>query len=121
LSLLLWHRFRQAVAKLALLLGSVLLVLVICEFVAFRFIFLPSDVPRNIFKDGLIRYAPEQSGVWRVHDEISAPYAINREGWNSSHGEYRPERTPGLRRIVIIGDSYVEPSKYPLPQVLQSS
>ncbi len=109
-----WHRFRQGVANLALMLGSVVFVLVMCEFVAFRFIFLPSDVPRNVFRDGLIRYAPEQSGVWRVHDEISAPYAINREGWNSSHRVYRPERTPGRMRIVIIGDSFVEGFQVPV-------
>jgi hypothetical protein len=110
----LWHKPQQAVANIALLLGSVVLVLLVCEFVAFRFIFLPSDVPRNVFRDGLIRYASEQSGVWRVKDEIRAPYAINREGWNSSHREYRPERTPGLSRIVIIGDSYVEAFQVPV-------
>jgi hypothetical protein len=90
------------------MLGSVVFVLVLCEFVVFRFILLPSDVPRNVFRDGLIRYAAGQSGVWRVKNEINAPYAINSEGWNSNHRVYRLEQTPGLTRIVIIGDSYVE-------------
>src|SRR5450759_4838273 len=27
---------------------------------------------------------PGQSGVWRVHNEIAAPHAINKQGWNSS-------------------------------------
>ena len=113
-----WHKPRKLFANLALLLGSIALTLVVCEFVVFRFIFLPSDVPRNVFRDGLIRYVPGQSGVWRVNDEISAPYAINAEGWNSSRRVYRPERTPGLSRIVIIGDSYVEAFQVPVTMSL---
>jgi GDSL-like Lipase/Acylhydrolase family len=102
-------RRRQGVfGNIALLFGSMLLCIFFFEFIAFRFIFQPSDVPRNAFIDGLIRYAPEQSGVWRIKDEINAPYSINRQGWNSGHTEYLLPRGPGLGRIVIIGDSYVE-------------
>jgi len=100
--------------NVALLLASIVLFLAFCELVVFRLIFLPSDVPRNAYIDGLIRYVPEQSGIWRVKNEIQAPFAINRQGWNSEHKEYRRARTPGIGRIILIGDSYVEALQVPV-------
>jgi lysophospholipase L1-like esterase len=41
-------------------------------------------------------------------DEIEAPYSINDDGWNSGIRDYREARTPGVGRIAVIGDSYVE-------------
>src|SRR5437588_812297 len=52
----------------------------LCEFGVFRFIWLASDVPANDFVDGIVRYASNQSGSWRVRDEIAAPYRINAQG-----------------------------------------
>lgn len=107
-------RTRRLVGNVALLLASIVLFLAFCELVVFRLIFLPSDVPRNAYIDGLIRYVPEQSGIWRVKNEIQAPFAINRQGWNSEHVEYRHARTHGIGRIVLIGDSYVEALQVPV-------
>jgi hypothetical protein len=48
---------------------------------------------------------PGQSGVWRVHNEIAAPHAINKQGWNSSMDDgfrgiatllRRPSTTSGI-------------------------
>jgi hypothetical protein len=78
------------------------------ELVVFRFVLLPSDVPSNAFVNDLVRYAPNQSGTWRVRDEIAAPYFINAQGWNSGIGDYVVERRPAVRRIAIVGDSMVE-------------
>ena len=88
--------------------GSLLLSLLFCELVLFRFVFLPSDVPANAFVDGLVRYAPNQAGVWRVRNEIAAPYAINGQGWNSGTGDYVMARNPGVGRVAVVGDSMVE-------------
>ena len=97
------RQINRLLGNLALVFASVALFLTFCELVVFRLIFLPSDVPHNAFIEGVIRYVPEQSGIWRVKDEIHAPFAINRQGWNSAHAEYRRARTPGVGRIVIIG------------------
>jgi lysophospholipase L1-like esterase len=101
-------RLRALAANLALSLASVAVFLAVCELVVFRLIWPGSDVPANDFVDGVVRYAPDQSGVWRVRDEIAAPYRINGHGWNSGIGDYAVPRRSGIRRIAVVGDSYVE-------------
>jgi hypothetical protein len=101
-------RLRDFVINSGLVLGSLLAVILFCEFVLFRFVLLPSDVPKNAFVNGLVRYAPNQSGIWRVRDEIAARYAINRQGWNSGVDDYAIERRPGVTRVAVVGDSMVE-------------
>jgi lysophospholipase L1-like esterase len=100
-------------ANLGVVFAAVCLFLLVCEFIVFRFVWLASDAPANAFVDGLIRYAPNQRGIWRVRDEIAAPFAINGQGWNSGVGDYRVERRPGAARIAIIGDSYIEALQVP--------
>src|SRR5215470_2181644 len=102
------RRLASAAVNSALVVGSLALFLVVCELVLFRFVLLASDVPANDFANGLVRYAPNQAGIWRVRNEIAAPYAINAQGWNSGIGDYALPRTPGVGRIAVIGDSYVE-------------
>jgi hypothetical protein len=101
-------RLSAVAANLALLLASIVGFALVCEFVVFRLIWPASDVPANDFVDGVVRYAPHQEGVWRVRDEIAAPYRINAQGWNSGIGDYAMARRPGTRRIAVVGDSYVE-------------
>jgi lysophospholipase L1-like esterase len=101
-------RLQPFVANVGLLLASIVVFLALCEFAVFRFVWLASDVPANDFVDGVVRYAPNQSGVWRVRDEIAAPYRINAQGWNSGVGDYVAARRPGVSRIAVVGDSYVE-------------
>jgi lysophospholipase L1-like esterase len=101
-------RLRALAANLALSLASIVGFALVCELVVFRLIWPASDVPANAFVDGVVRYAPHQEGVWRVRDEIAAPYRINAQGWNSGIGDYAIARRPGISRIAIVGDSYVE-------------
>lgn len=101
-------RLRTFLINTALVVGSLLAVLSFCEFVLFRVILLPSDVPENAYIDGLIRYKPDQTGIWRVRNEIAARYAINKQGWNSGIDDYRLPRRPGVARVAVVGDSYVE-------------
>jgi hypothetical protein len=93
--------------------ASLLVFLLVSEFVIFRFIFLPSDMPENRFIENVIRYRPNQSGIYRKKDDIIAEYRINSQGWNSKHTEYSMKRNPGKMRVAIIGDSYVEALQVP--------
>jgi hypothetical protein len=111
-------RPRTIAVNLAVVAVSIILALLFCEFVMFRFVWLASDAPANDFVDGVVRYASNQRGVWRVRDEIAAPYAINAQGWNSGVGDYVVERRPGVPRIAIVGDSYVEALQVPYDKSL---
>src|ERR671916_143617 len=102
------RRTREWLADLAPSTGSIVGFLLLCGLVVFRFIWLASDVPANAFVDGLVRFVPNQTGVWRVRNEIAAPYAINGQGWNSGSGDYDIPRREGVERIAIVGDSFVE-------------
>jgi len=102
------HRLRNTAINLSILLASVLVFLALCELVVFRYVWLASDAPQLDFVNGVIRYAPNQQGFWRVRDEIAAPYRINGQGWNSGVGDYALERRAGFARIAVVGDSYVE-------------
>jgi hypothetical protein len=83
------------------------------EFIVFRFIFPATDIPANAWANGLIKYAPEQRGVYRVKNEIEAPYRINGSGWNSGQVTYSNPKLPGVQRIAIVGDSFVEAFQVP--------
>lgn len=106
-------RLRSLAANLGLSLATLILFFAFCELVVFRVVWLASDVPANAFVDGCVRYQPNQRGVWRVRNEIAAPYRINRQGWNSGIGDYTPARRPGVERIAIVGDSYIEALQVP--------
>lgn len=106
-------RGREILINLAVSAGSVVVFLLFCELVLFRFVLPASDVPRNGFVNEVVRYQPGQSGVWRVRDEIAAPYRINAQGWNSPLPDYPVERRPGIARIAFVGDSFVEALQVP--------
>jgi hypothetical protein len=101
-------RFRDIAINLSLSLASLLVFLALCEFVVFRYIWLASDAPRLAYANEVVRYAPNQQGVWRLRNEVAAPYHINAQGWNSGAGDYVRERRAGIARIAVVGDSYVE-------------
>jgi lysophospholipase L1-like esterase len=101
-------RLKILASNTALVLGSLALYLILCELVVFRFVLPASDVPANDFIDDVVRYAPRQTGTWRVRNEIAAPYAINAQGWNSGVGDYAIARKPGVARVAVVGDSFVE-------------
>ena len=106
-------RLQPLAANVGLMLVSITVFLAFCEFVVFRVVWIASDVPANDFIDGVVRYGPDQRGVWRVRDEIAAPYRINAQGWNSGIGDYAVARRPGVTRIAVVGDSYVEALQVP--------
>jgi hypothetical protein len=102
------RRLRDLAINLTLSFVSVLAFLALCEFVVFRYIVPASDAPRLDYRNDIVRYAPNQQGVWRVRNEIAAPYRINAQGWNSGAGDYVRQRTEQATRIAVIGDSFVD-------------
>jgi hypothetical protein len=99
--------------NLAMLASSVFLSLLLAEVVLFRVLFPGADQPAYDFSpDGIVKHLPNQSGTYRIKNEIAAPFRINQNGWNSAHERYVREK--GRRsRIAVIGDSYVEALQVP--------
>lgn len=87
---------------------SLMLLALLLEFVVFRWVLIAPDKPTVEFVDGVVKYQPDQRGVYRIKNEIESRYAINRNGWNSGHPHYQVGKHPGKYRIAVIGDSYVE-------------
>ena len=100
-------RAKSIVVNLGVILASVVLFLLLCEFVIFRFVIPGADFEKNAFIDDVIRYEPGTSGVYRKANEIEARFSINQNGWNSTYPSYPVDRTPGVKRVAIVGDSYV--------------
>ena len=99
---------RRGFVNLGLLSIGLFIGWVLAELVIFRFVVEPSDVPENAFVNGIIKYEANQTGTWRIRNEIAANFSINANGWNSGHQVYRIQPQPGKLRIAVIGDSYVE-------------
>jgi hypothetical protein len=93
-----------------LVLCSLILLACLLELVVFRFIFIPSDLPRLAATNAgeVLRFSPSQEGTYRVKNEISARFRINDRGWNSGHVSYKHSSDSSRSLIAIIGDSYVE-------------
>jgi hypothetical protein len=102
------RRFCNLAINLSLSLVSIVIYLTLCELVVFRYIWLASDIPRLDYVDDVVRYAPSQTGVWRLRNQIASPYRINRQGWNSGVGDYGLDRDKGVLRVAVVGDSIVE-------------
>ncbi|MBC8184842.1 SGNH/GDSL hydrolase family protein [candidate division KSB1 bacterium] len=99
---------RNMLTNLILLVISVFCVLLLSEFLFFRFILRPSDILKLDFVNSVIKYAPNQKGIYRKASEIKANYSINNNGWNSAHTHYDTKKDTGKYRIAVIGDSFVE-------------
>ncbi len=101
-------RVRTIAINAAVVLASIVVFLALCELVVFRFIWLAADAPRLDYVDDVVRYAPHQQGIWRIRNEIAAPYRINGQGWNSGVGDYVRDKRAGTLRVAVVGDSFVE-------------
>ncbi|WP_027175735.1 alginate O-acetyltransferase AlgX-related protein [Desulfovibrio aminophilus] len=96
---------RRALQHLGLAVAAVLLTLLGLEGLC-RTTGMAPDLPKPIFRDGVMAYAPNQTGTYMVRDEIRASYRINAQGWNSGRADSLAPKTG--TRVVVIGDSYVE-------------
>jgi hypothetical protein len=86
---------------------SVVATLAVLEHVVFRFILPPDDLLENVTINGVVRYAPGTQATFRHPDGRTSVVRINADGWNSTKPEYKTARTAGVKRIAVIGDSYV--------------
>ena len=109
-------KVRSFVLNVGLIFSSIVAFFLICEFILFRFFIPVTDMPENVFIDGLIRHMPGEQGETRRADGVPIPYAINAQGWNSGRESYQRDRRDGVERIAIIGDSYVEALAVPFDQ-----
>ena len=101
-------RIRNCLINGFLVVLSLSLSFLFLEFVVFRFILIAADIPRLDFVDGIVKFEPNQRGVWRVKDEVKASYNINANGWNSIHNQYDMHKATSKYRIAIIGNSFVQ-------------
>lgn len=107
------NQHSKLLLNLATLAASALLSLVLAELVLFRVFFPGADLPIYDFSEsGVVKHLPNQTGTYRIKNEIAAPFRINQNGWNSGHERYLPGKGERLR-IAVIGDSYVEALQVP--------
>ena len=71
-----------------------------------------TDVPRYKWDPaiGPIR-RPDQSGTHIDHN-VRVPYHFNAQGWNDPR-DYTPVKPPGVTRVAVVGDSFVEALRVP--------
>jgi hypothetical protein len=103
-----------------LLVPASLLALLLASELCFRFVVPAPDLPAPAFIDGVLRHQPGQRGVYWSGD-VRADFTINAQGWNSARPDYQQERPAGqatIRRIAVVGDSYVEALQVPPDQSL---
>jgi len=62
-----------------------------------------------VFWDPVVgpRMAPNQSGRYKVGNDVHGRYRFNAQGWNHPE-DYVVSRRPGVRRVCLVGDSQVE-------------
>jgi len=100
-------RLKSWLGNFGLLGLSLFLTLAVLENVVFRYILVPDDLVENVTIKGVVRYMPNTRATFRHPDGRSSLVTINADGWNSTKPEYQMARTPGKRRIAVVGDSYV--------------
>jgi lysophospholipase L1-like esterase len=88
------------------LLSSLIICFLFLEFIIFRYVVHVSEIPRNTFVNGIIKYKPNQAGKHFV-DNYEINYKVNAQGWNSQYQQYSIEKNDKFR-IAIVGDSFVE-------------
>jgi hypothetical protein len=95
-----------ALAAVALASASTLLTALVFEFVVFRYVLPAPNLLVNAYVDDIIKYEPNQRVIGNYNPRIE--WQVNDAGWNSGHATYTRARTPGISRIAIIGDSFVD-------------
>ena len=101
-------RLKGFLANMAVVAGSFAICLLVAEFVVFKFLLVPDDVIPNVTINDVVRYEPNTRAVIRNPDGSEHLVTINADGWNSTKPVYKVERKPGVFRIAVVGDSYVQ-------------
>lgn len=98
--------FKNFLLNAITILSSLLMTLLILEFVVFRYILIPTELPEIVYKNGIVKYEPNTSGIFRKKSEIQSHWHINSSGYNSDQN-FTIARN-NKQRAIVIGDSYVE-------------
>jgi hypothetical protein len=102
-------RVGKVLKNLGLMMASLLILVVFLEGIIFRYFLVASDLPMLAENNGgLLRYESNQTGVYRIKNEIEAKFNINYQGWNSQFSDYSVAVPNGQKRVVMVGDSYIE-------------
>ncbi|MBX3415577.1 MAG: hypothetical protein KF708_23030 [Pirellulales bacterium] len=98
------NRFVMGNIALALALAAAALIVEL----AFR-LFVPVISTPEYFWDPVVgpRRVPNTAGRFVSGNNIDAHYHFNAQGWNASR-DYSTTKAPGTRRVVLVGDSFVE-------------
>ncbi len=89
-----------------------LIFFVLLEIVS-RIFFPGSNRPKSIYDEDtrIVKYSRDYGtrGLWTTGNfaQQRARWRINNDGWNSPI-DYFSEKKPGVKRIAVIGDSYIE-------------
>lgn len=103
-------KLRPILENLALLAVTLLVCALVFEFIIFKYILKTSDVIPNTSINNIIRYQPGTKATLYEPDGNSHTVEINDNGWNSSKKKYITKKPEGIKRIAVIGDSYVQAS-----------
>ena len=98
--------------QLAAITLPTLVVLFLLLEVVFRFVIPASNPPLGYFDDDTLMMrldpaSPEGLNTIGAFARQPAKWRVNSYGWNSPI-DYAEARTPGKKRIAVIGDSYIE-------------
>lgn len=102
------HAIVNLFANLALSALALAATFAILEYGVFAYLLVPDDVIRNVTVNGVVRYEPGTRATFRNPDGSAFKITINADGWNSTKPRYKVEKTPGVLRVAVIGDSYVQ-------------
>lgn len=102
-----WRPARRILGNLLLTTATLAVCFAVLEFGLFKYVLVPDDVTHNVSINNVVRYAPDTRAVFRRPGGTNHLVTINADGWNSTKPRYRVERTPGVLRVAVVGDSYV--------------
>ena len=101
------RRIKPIFGNLALLGGSLLACFAALEYGLFKYVLIPDGVIHNVTINNVVRYRPNTRAVFREPDGSQNLITVNADGWNSTKPRYKVEKTPGVLRVAVVGDSYV--------------
>ena len=98
---------KKLFGNLALVLASLVACFAFIEFVMCRTVLVPDDVLENVTKNQVVRYKPDTRATFRHPDGTASTVVVNAQGWNSRRPFYVEAKERDVKRIAIVGDSYV--------------
>lgn len=92
--------------RAAMALVSVGVALLVLEVGVRLFVQVTDNIDYTYLPGVGIRLVPKQAGVF-VRDGIHGAFRVNEAGFNNAH-TYTTRRIPGVHRVAVVGDSFIE-------------